>query len=64
MDTRFILSFSIAIGSIIMIILNLIFFGNGYATMFLGFTTALNLAVLASSYPDETKEALRRIFWR
>lgn len=64
MHSPFILSFSVAVGSIIMLILNLIFFGNSIATMILGASTALNCAVLASSYREESVEALKRLFGR
>lgn len=64
MDSRFIFSFSLGVGSLVMLVLNLIFFGNSFATMLLGTSTALNFAVMGSFYPDHTKEALKKIFWR
>lgn len=64
MDSRFILSFSIGVGSLIMLVLNLIIFGNSFVTLLLGASIALNFAVMISFYPEDTKKALKRIFWR
>lgn len=64
MDSRFIFSFSLGIGSLVMLVLNLVFFGNSFASLLLGASTALNFAVMGSLYPENTKEALKKIFWR
>lgn len=64
MNNTFILSFSVAVGSIIMLILNLLLFGNSLATMILGTSTALNCAVLATHYKQESVEVLKRLFGR
>lgn len=62
MNNLFLISFSVAAGSIIMLILNLIFFGSSIATTILGASTALNCAVLATHYREESLETLKRIF--
>lgn len=62
MNNLFILSFSVAIGSIAMLILNIILFGSSIATTILGASTMLNCAVLATYYREESAEALKRIF--
>lgn len=64
MNNLFILSFSVATGSIIMLVLNLIFFTNSFATTILGASTVLNCAVLATYYKEESLEALKRLFGR
>ncbi|GGF76691.1 hypothetical protein GCM10010912_22250 [Paenibacillus albidus] len=62
MNNAFILSFSVAVGSIVMLILNLIFFGSSIATTILGASTALNCAVLSTFYREESLETLKRMF--
>lgn len=64
MNNPFILSFSVAIGSLVMLILNIIFFGSSIATTILGASTALNCAVLSKFYREESVEALKRLFGR
>jgi hypothetical protein len=64
LNKLFIFAFSSAIGSIVMIILNLIFYGNTLATGILAASTALNCAMLWTFHREETVDALKRIFWR
>ncbi|MCA0757004.1 hypothetical protein KP806_18240 [Paenibacillus sp. N4] len=64
MSTLFIITFSLVAGSLIMLVLNLIFYGNSYATAILAATTAINCYFLMTAYKVETKEALKKIFWK
>jgi hypothetical protein len=60
----FAFSFSLFIGSIIMLVLNLIFYGNSMATLILAASSSFNFATLSTAYKKETIAALKRIFWR
>lgn len=64
MSNLFIFSFSLVAGSLIMLVLNLIFYGNSFATTILAASTAINCYFLMTTYKTETKEALKKIFWR
>lgn len=61
-QTLFLFTFSLVVGSLVMIILNVIFYGSNFATMFLAASTAVNLAILLTTYWEDTKELMRKLF--
>lgn len=60
--TMFAWSLSLFVGSFVMIILNLAFYGNSIATAILVASTAINGAALSSTYKYELIELLKKIF--
>lgn len=63
-DKMFAWTFSLVAGSLIMIVFNLIFYGSSIATIILAASTAINTAFLATTYKNESIDALKRIFCR
>ncbi|NOU98784.1 hypothetical protein [Paenibacillus planticolens] len=56
-------TFSLVVGSIIMLVLNVLFYGSNFATVFLASTTAINAAYLSTTYRVETIKTLKKLFW-
>ncbi|PYY29722.1 hypothetical protein [Paenibacillus illinoisensis] len=63
MDKHFVLSFSVGVGSLAMLVLNLVFF-NSVATLLLGTSIAFNFATMVKYYPKDFKVAMKKVFWR
>ncbi|BFT74466.1 hypothetical protein [Paenibacillus sp. P36] len=62
-NTMFAWTFSLVVGSIIMLVLNVLFYGSNFATVFLAVSTAINAAFLSTTYRAETLKALKKLFW-
>lgn len=55
---------SLMVGSFLMIILNAVFEGRTIATVILVVATAVNAAHLTTTYREEMKVILSRMFWK
>ncbi|MFS0873057.1 hypothetical protein [Paenibacillus xylanilyticus] len=64
MDRHLMVSFSVGVGSLVMLVLNLIFYGDSFATLLLGASIAFNFATMIKYYPKDFKIAMKKIFWR
>ncbi|GGA10509.1 hypothetical protein GCM10008018_64850 [Paenibacillus marchantiophytorum] len=58
-------TFSLCAGTLIMIVLKLIFYGSSFVTLLLAATTAINCAFLMTTYREETLRTLSKLFiWK
>lgn len=62
MDRHFMVSFSVGVGSLVMLVLNLIFYGDNVASLLLGASIAFNFVTMIKYYPKDFKIAMKKVF--